>query len=746
MKKLLKFVLGTAGVLLVLAIALVVVLPFVFDPNDHKQSISEAVQSSMGREVRLDGEIKWSVFPHVALSFRDVKLANEAGFKGEYMVEMTELSAQVKLLPLLRKEIKVGTVSLVKPHINLQVAKSGQSNWQGMLDALNAGDSPSQSAGGSSDLQIRGIEVVDGLINYTDRAAGMEVALSGVQFQSSELTADKESTIDIQAHVAMPNEGLNGDLDVNFVLHNALNDQGMRIHFNTLQFDGRLSAASKLPLQIAADEPGTLDLAKETLAFERLSASLGPMAISTSLAGQNVTSDMALSGSLELNPFDLDEFLSALDAPLVNEANNELSGQAKWSLKGGQLSINDLSVNLDEYALKGAVNINDLSQMKGTFDLSMDAFDANPYIPQSNDANTKGQTGPGAALDYGRLNGRVAIGQLKFAGLTLDNITLNLATQGPDFSVQPLEADFYQGLIKTEIKLKPQQKNNRLHVSHRMADIQAGGMLTDLMGSEYMTGLGQLNADLSIDEPFSERPFKTAHGQLHYRLTDGDIVGIDVFDIIQKSLSLLGNQEAVSQTKELKTAFGLMEVDASVEQGVLTTQRLKLTSPYFDVKGQVSIDLDAQTIRGTIKPMLTNIPEGVLSDDYKKLLNLRIPVALSGNLLEPEISIDVKELILESQKEKIEEKKEELKQDLFDQLLGTDNDKKGKDKKRKNKNQQSESGSNEGADSPEMTEKQKRRARKKAQQRALLEGLLGSGDEDEDQDNGDEDGDTDNRP
>lgn len=743
MKKLLKFLLGTVGVLLVLAIALVVVLPFVFDPNDHKQSISEAVQSSIGREVRLDGEIKWSVFPNVALSFSDVKVANEAGFKGEYMTEMAELSAQVKLLPLLRKEIKVGTVSLVKPHINLQVAKSGQSNWQGMLDSLNAGDSSGQSAGGSSDLQIRGMEVVDGLINYTDRAAGMEVALSGVQFQSSELTADKESTLDIQAHVAMPNEGLNGDLDVNFVLHNALNDQGIRMHFNTLQFEGGMSAASKLHLQIAADEPGTLDLAKDTLAFERLSASLGPMAISTSLAGQNVTGDMTLSGSLALNPFDLDEFLSALDSPLVNEANNELSGQANWSLKGNQLSINDLSVNLDEYAMKGAVKINDLSQVKGTFDLSMEAFDADPYMPQSEAPNAKSPSGKDAALDYGRLSGRVSIGRLTVAGMSLDNISLNVNTNGPNLSVQPLKADFYQGLIQSELSLKPQQQTRRLQLTHRMSDIQAGGMLTDLMGSEYMTGLGQLNAEVYVDEPFSQRPFKTAHGTVHYRLTDGDIVGIDVFDIIQKSLSLMGNQEAVSQNKALKTAFGLMEVDATVEQGILTTQTLKLTSPYFDVKGQVSIDLDAQTIQGTIKPMLTNIPEGVLSDDYRKLLNIRIPVALSGNLLEPEISIDVKELILESQKEKIEEKKEELKQDLFDQLLGND-----KDKKSKNKNRQSETDTNEGAESPEMTEKQKRRARKKAQQRALLEGLLGSGDKDDDTDqgNGDEDGDTDNRP
>lgn len=728
MKKIIKGVLIFAGILIVLLVALLLALPVFFDPNDHKQTITDTIKDTIGRDVRLDGEIKWSVFPSIALSFSDVKLSNEAGFKGDYMAEMAELSAQVKLLPLFKKDIQVGTVTLKKPQINLQVASSGKSNWQSMIDALDSGASNTgpESSGSSGGLEIRGISISDGIINYTDKTSATSVQLSEVNFTTSQLSANQDSDIALDARVTMPDEGLNGEFNTDILAKNLLNDQGIQLVFNELLFNGRLSVASKLPLKLVSNQAAVLDLGKDTVRFEQLSAELGALKISTSVNGSNISNNMNLSGDLSLNQFDVDEFLALLDAPLVNEASNEMSGKASWQLGQNRLKINNLSVKLDEYALTGDFNLSDLERMKGTFNLAMNEFNADPYMPQSEGKSTASSSG-GGALDFGQLSGQVTIGKLTVAGMSLEDITLKMMTNSADFTVQPLKAGFYKGLLKTELQLKPNQKNNKLKLSHRMSDIQAGQMLTDLMGSEYMTGLGRLEADLYVDEPFSDRPFKTAHGSIQYSLSDGDIVGIDVFDIIQKSLSLMGNEKAAAQNSELKTAFGLMELDADVEQGILKTNKLSLTSPYFDVKGDVTIDLDAQTIKGSIKPMLTNIPEGVLSDDYKKLLNLRIPVALSGSLLEPSIKIDIKELILESQKEKINEKKEELKQDLFDKLLGNDKDKKRKNKSDQNNPEGGDKAAVEGQnEEPELTDKQKKRARKKAQKKALLESLFKS--------------------
>jgi AsmA protein len=117
-----------------------------------------------------------------------------------------------------------------------------------------------------------------------------------------------------------------------------------------------------------------------------------------------------------------------------------------------------------------------------------------------------------------------------------------------------------------------------------------------------------------------------------------------------------------------------MQIDADINEGVLKTRTMKIESPYLRVDGEVTIDLVKMTIDGTIEPMLLDVPEQLLSDKYKKLLNLPIPVTLSGSLLEPTISIDAKKLLLATQKERIDKEKEKLKGKLLDSLFGKDKD------------------------------------------------------------------------
>ena len=216
---------------------------------------------------------------------------------------------------------------------------------------------------------------------------------------------------------------------------------------------------------------------------------------------------------------------------------------------------------------------------------------------------------------------------------------------------------------------------------------------------------------------------------MNYRLTDGDIIGIDIFNIIQQSLSFLNQQEAVETNAALKTEFGMMEVSAQIQQGILKTDVLKLSSPYFNLSGDVTIDLAEQTIKGTIRPMLTNIPEGVLDERYQKLLGVRIPVSLKGQLLAPDIAIDIEKLILETQKAKIDEKKDELKEDLFDAILG------GDDKRDKPAESDDQTGD------ATMTEREKKKARDKQMKRDLLEGLFKSSKKDKNKENTEEDDD-----
>jgi len=357
---------------------------------------------------------------------------------------------------------------------------------------------------------------------------------------------------------------------------------------------------------------------------------------------------------------------------LNNQANNLFSGSAKWSYHNNRLKLNKLNFKLDQSSLTGEVDIRQLDKMQGGFTLNVDQINLDEYLPMVDDSKSVGTENRAQALDFGYLDGSISIDSLGFQGLKLNNIQTNIKTSGHNLSVSPLKADFYQGLLSTQLSLNSSKTSNSLQLSHNMSNIQTGSLLTDLIGSEYLTGLGRLLATITVDKPFSDKPLQSANGKVSFRLSDGAIYGVDVFGIMQKGLSILSKDKSDGNSDVVKTTFALMELDADIKQGILTTTKLNISSPYFELSGNVRIDLDAQTIKGSITPMLTNIPDELVGKNYKILLDLPVPVSLTGSLLEPEIKIDIKDLILASQKDKIDRKKAELKENLLNKLLGDD--------------------------------------------------------------------------
>src|SRR6266700_7967849 len=70
---------AVGAVIALIALALLAVRLFV-DPNDYKPRIAAAVKNATGRELKLDGAIKLSVFPWIAMELGPASLGNPAGF------------------------------------------------------------------------------------------------------------------------------------------------------------------------------------------------------------------------------------------------------------------------------------------------------------------------------------------------------------------------------------------------------------------------------------------------------------------------------------------------------------------------------------------------------------------------------------------------------------------------------------------------------------------------------------------
>ena len=190
MKKLFKWLFRLIILLVVLVVAAIILLPIFFDPNEHKPRIQQLAADSVGREIILNGNIEWSVFPRLALELNDVQVANETGFKGDYLAQVKTLSAGLEWLPLLKREIKVGEITLRQPEISLQVAQSGKTNWQSILDK----PTPEPGAESATDqyIEIKQVAIEAGQIDYVDASSGLALNLSEVNFSSDTIKANHD--------------------------------------------------------------------------------------------------------------------------------------------------------------------------------------------------------------------------------------------------------------------------------------------------------------------------------------------------------------------------------------------------------------------------------------------------------------------------------------------------------------------------------------------------------------------------
>jgi AsmA family protein len=113
------------------AFILVVVLALAFmDWNLLKHPIEQVASAHSGRTVTIDGDLKvhiWSWTPTVTVN--RLTVGNPAWEANRPMAKIERLQIQLKLLPLLKGDVILPRVELLRPDVYLHQDKQGRANW-----------------------------------------------------------------------------------------------------------------------------------------------------------------------------------------------------------------------------------------------------------------------------------------------------------------------------------------------------------------------------------------------------------------------------------------------------------------------------------------------------------------------------------------------------------------------------------------------------------------------------------------
>lgn len=191
MKRLFKILGILLGVFVLLILATAIITPLVFDPNEHKDDITQLVKQHTGREMRIPGTIELSLFPWIGVEMGEVELGNAPGFGDKPFAKIQHASVRIKLLPLIKGDIRIGKIILSGLNLRLSRKANGHSNWDdlggaGSPETPTPESKPSQQTEPSSflaALAIGGIEIRNANVVWDDR-------LNRQYFQLSDFSLD----------------------------------------------------------------------------------------------------------------------------------------------------------------------------------------------------------------------------------------------------------------------------------------------------------------------------------------------------------------------------------------------------------------------------------------------------------------------------------------------------------------------------------------------------------------------------
>ena len=92
--------------------------------------VASKVEEVTGRTLRIGGPVRVALSLHPTVIAEDVQFANAPGGAEPNMVTVARIEVQLALIPLLRRELRLDSVTLVKPRIVLQADIKGRPNWQ----------------------------------------------------------------------------------------------------------------------------------------------------------------------------------------------------------------------------------------------------------------------------------------------------------------------------------------------------------------------------------------------------------------------------------------------------------------------------------------------------------------------------------------------------------------------------------------------------------------------------------------
>lgn len=605
MKKILKFVvLPLAGIVAVL-IAIGAYVAATFDPNQYKAQIVQAVKEKTKRTLKLDGDIKLSLFPSIGAVLGKASLSefgNEQEFAG-----VEDFRVSLKLLPLLSKELVVNTIEIKNLRANLVRGKDGKFS----IDDLTGGDKAApapKSDGPPVKVDIDHVTFENATITYVDHTAGAKYALSKLNLRTGRIASGVPTKIDLsftaqsdkpklnletalkttitvdteQQHYAL--EGLDFSAKgvaagISNLVASAKGDVDAKLATKEFLISKLTVAATGKPegggdLNVKFDAP-KLNVTKDKVSGEKIALDatlndgkrktvvkldipgMGGTAQAFKAAAMTLNVEMAhdgatikakvsspLAGSIDAQKLALDKLVANVSVNNPKLPKNPIDATINGSAAvdlAKQTAGLTFATKFDDSNISGKAGLSKFAPPFYTFDINIDQLDADRYLPKSDPK----QKQPEQPLDLSALKGLNANGSIKIGALKIANVkAANVRVDVKAANGRVDVSPIAANLYQGSLAGAMSVQSAAIPVitvKQNLTGINVGPLLKDAANFDSLEGKGNIALDVSGQGSTVSAIKKALNGNASIKLADGAIKGINIAGSIRDARAKLGS-------------------------------------------------------------------------------------------------------------------------------------------------------------------------------------------------------------
>jgi AsmA protein len=624
--KAIKWILGIVGGLIVLVIALLLIVPHFINIQKYKPEIEKEASQAAGRPVTIGGNLRLSLFPWAVIGFSDLAVGNPPGYKEKDLLTIKSFDVEVKLLPLISRDVQVKRFVVDGLRLNLEKNKEGLGNWVGLgqtpgkappappKETTRRPQEKTEGALPLKALEVGEFAVRDASLLYLDDATGEKREISGLTLTLQNVSLERP---------------------VHLMLTALVDNQPVSVE-GSVGPVGKDFANAKIPLDV------TLKAFKE---------------VNLNLKGNVTAVTKQFDLGLQLNPFSPRQVFSAMGKPFPVKTSDPAAltkVALKATLKGSpdRVSITQGVLDLDESKLNFSLNAKEFSKPDVAFDLNLDKINVDRYLPPSSPKapakEEKPTTAPAVSkkTDYAPLrkmvvDGTVKVGMLTAMGAKIEDVNLKLTGKNGVFHIDPLTAKAYQGTITAKTTLDVRQDVPKTAVDFQTKGVQAEPLLKDVLKKDFLAGTANADASLQMEGDNAELIKRTLDGKGQFLFTNGAIKGIDLAAMVRNVEAAFGLAKEGQETP--KTDFSELNAPFTITKGVVDTTGTTMMSPLLRVQATGKANLVDEALDLRVEPKVVASLKG--QGGTQQLSGITVPILVTGTFSSPKFAPDMKGML-----------------------------------------------------------------------------------------------------